>query len=120
MNAIPFDTLKLARKLEASGFTRDQATGAAEAFADAMVQELATKADLEKTEHRLEAKITEAKAELKAEIGDSRSELKAETSDIRAEMKLLEQRMTIKLGGMMIVGVGVLLAAIRYLPAGGY
>ena len=30
----------------------------------------------------------------------------------------LEQRLTIRLGGMLVVATGVLLAAIRYLPAG--
>jgi hypothetical protein len=36
MNAIPFDTLKMARKLEAAGFPGPQAAGAAEAMAEAM------------------------------------------------------------------------------------
>jgi len=48
MNAIPFDTLKMARKLEAAGFPGPQAAGAAEAMAEAMSgAELATKADLQ-------------------------------------------------------------------------
>jgi hypothetical protein len=47
MNTIPFDTLKMARKLEAAGFPGPQAAGAAEAMAEAMSgSELATKADL--------------------------------------------------------------------------
>ena len=29
----------------------------------------------------------------------------------------LEQRLTIKLGGMLVVAVGVILAALRYMPA---
>lgn len=50
----PFDTPKLARLLESAGFTRDQATGAAEALADAMHgAEIATKPDLERLELRL-------------------------------------------------------------------
>jgi hypothetical protein len=47
MNTIPFDTLKMARKLEAAGFPGAQAAGAAEAMAEAMSgSELATKAVL--------------------------------------------------------------------------
>ena len=47
MNAFPFDTLKMARKLEAAGFPGPQAAGAAEAMAEAMSgAELATKADV--------------------------------------------------------------------------
>jgi hypothetical protein len=78
MTAVPFDTLKLADRLDAGGFTPEQAR----TFASALVEaasgaELATKGDLVN----------------------------------------LEQRMTIRFGSMLIVAVGVLLAAIRYLPA---
>jgi hypothetical protein len=37
--------------------------------------------------------------------------------DLRVALRDLEQRMTIKFGGMLIVAVGVILAARRYLPA---
>ena len=46
MTAVPFDTLKLARKLQSSGFTAEQAAGAAEAMAEAMGEQVATRADL--------------------------------------------------------------------------
>ncbi|ATQ69964.1 MULTISPECIES: hypothetical protein [Methylosinus] len=89
MSAVAFDTLKFARKLEAGGFTQAQATAAAEAFADATSQELATKSDLAAT-----------KAELKADI------------------ELVKRDLKIWFGSVMVVAVGVILAAIRYLPAG--
>jgi len=76
MNAIPFDTLKLARKLEASGFTRDQAAGAAEAFSEAMVQELATKGDLFQ-------ETTAIRSELEKEATAIRSEVRVEAAAIR-------------------------------------
>jgi hypothetical protein len=73
--AVAFDTLKFVRKLEAGGFTQSQAAAAAEAFAEATSQELATKADLRteiaalrsemrETELRLEAKIESSKVEI--------------------------------------------------------
>jgi hypothetical protein len=46
MSAVLFDTLKLARKLEAAGFNSKQAGDTAEALADAMTGQVATKADL--------------------------------------------------------------------------
>ena len=77
MTAVPFDTLKLADRLQSGGFTAEQSRAAASALAEAMaVAELATKAYL----------------------------------------RDLEQRLTIRLGGMLVVAVGVILAAIRYLP----
>jgi hypothetical protein len=70
--AMPFDTLKLARRLEAAGFPAQQAGDMAEAIAEA-VSQLATKADL----------------------------------------RDLEQRIIIKLGGMIVVAVGVILAGFK-------
>lgn len=76
--AIPFDTLKLARRLEGAGFPPQQAGDMSEAFAEALSQ-LVTKTDLQ------------------------------------TAMRDLEQRMTIKLGGMMVVAVGVILAGIKFI-----
>jgi hypothetical protein len=72
--ATPFDTLKLARRIEAAGFPPQQAGDMAEAIAEA-VSQLATKADLE----------------------------------------LLKRDMTIRLGSMMIVAVGVILAGFKFI-----
>jgi hypothetical protein len=81
MSAVPFDTLKLAERLEAGGFTPEQARTAASALAEAASgAELVTKTYL-----------------------DDR-------------LTVLEQRLTIRLGGMLVIAVGVVLAAIRYIP----
>nr|WP_294526036.1 hypothetical protein [uncultured Rhodopila sp.] len=81
MNAVPFDTLKLADRLQAGGFTAEQARTFASSLADA-----ANAADL----------VT------KPYLDD--------------RFVALEQGLTIRLGGMLVVSVGVLLAVIRYLP----
>jgi len=44
--------------------------------------------------------------------------LKAEVAPVRADIRELELRMTIKLGGLIVVATGVLLAAVRYMPVG--
>lgn len=81
MNAVPFDTLKFAQRLEAVGLSPTAAAGIAEAFAEALAgADLATNATL------------------------------------RHEIELLRRDLTIRLGSMMIVAVGVLLAAMRFLP----
>jgi hypothetical protein len=66
--AVPFDTLKFVEKLEAGGFTHAQAKAAAEAFAEATSQKLATKRDLKEFEPRLEAEIETSAAGVKVEI----------------------------------------------------
>ena len=80
MNAIPFDTLKMARKLEAVGFSPPQAIGATEALAEAMAgAALATKEDVDANGRLL-------RTEFKADIAELRSELKADIAQLRAEM----------------------------------
>jgi len=107
MSAVPFDTLKFARKLEASGLTAGIAAGTAEALAEAMSgAELATKSDIA----AIKADISSLRTELKADIAGLRTELKL-------DMELLRRDLVIKLGSTSMPGVGVLLAAIRYLPA---
>ncbi len=73
---MPFDTLKLARRLESAGFPPQQAGDMAEAIAEA-ISELVTKTDLQ------------------------------------TAMRDLEQRLTIRLGGMMVVAVGIILAGFK-------
>jgi hypothetical protein len=90
--SVTFDTLKFVEKLEAGGFTHTQAKAAAEAFAEATSQELATKTDM--------------------------LAIRSDITLVRSEIRELELRMTVKLGGLMVVATGVILAAIRYLPDG--
>jgi uncharacterized protein involved in exopolysaccharide biosynthesis len=117
MAAVPFDTLKLARRLEGAGFPPKQAGDTAEALAEAMSgADLATTADLDRLGTDLRAEIAALRAELKAEIAAVRAELKTEIAAVRAEVGLLRRDLTIRLGGMIVVAVGVILAAMRYLP----
>ena len=116
MAAVPFDTLKLARRFESAGFAPKQAADMSEALAEAMSSaDLATKADIA----ALKADIAALKADLEAQIAALRVELKAEIAALRAELKadieLLRRDMTIRLGGMLVVAVGILLAGIRYM-----
>lgn len=87
--SVAFDTLKFVEKLEAGGYSHAQAKATAEAFAEATSQELATKADLE-----------------------------AGVAAVRAEIGLAKRDLEIWFGSVMVVAVGVILAAIRHLPAG--
>jgi hypothetical protein len=106
MNAVPFDTLKMAQRLETAGFSGPQAAGAAEALAEALVgADLATKGDLVALEGRLRGDVTSVRGDL--------TSLEAK---MLTAIELLRRDMTIKLGGLVFIAVGVLLAAMRYLP----
>jgi hypothetical protein len=135
MIAVPFDTLKMARKLEASGMTGSMAAGTAEALADALAgADLATKSDVAEVRTEVAALRTELKGdiaglrtelkgdisalrtELKGDIAGLRSETKFDNASLRADLELLRRDLTIKVGGMMVVAVGIILTAFRYLP----
>ncbi len=80
MAVVAFDTLKLADRLQAGGFTADQARAAAGAFADAM-----SGSDLA-TEARVIQEASSIRSELAQEASSIRSELAQEASSIRSEL----------------------------------
>jgi len=96
MNAITFDTLKYANRLKKAGFTPEQAEEQAVALSEVLevnLKELATKGD----------------------IAAVKGDLSAMEQRIDAKLTLLEQRMTIKLGTMLTIAVGAIVALTKLL-----
>jgi hypothetical protein len=124
MNAVPFDTLKLARALEAAGLAAPVAAGTAAALAEAMGgSDLATKADIGgvKTElTMLESRVMGAIGTLGTKLGalDTKFHNKYTSFETKfdAKLELLRRDMTTKLGGMIFIATGVILAALRIMP----
>ena len=115
MNAVPFDTLSMARKLQASGMESSAAAGMVEALIDALDSAgLATKADVGGTT----AAIDGLRGELKTEMTGRHTELKTNIATlqtlIRTDNELLRREIVIKFGSMMVIGVGIILGAMRY------
>jgi len=74
--SVAFDTLKFARALrEKANMSAEQAEGVAEAFSGATSEQLATKADLDRSFAELRSEISGGKSELGAKIAGVRSEL---------------------------------------------
>jgi len=86
MSTAAFDTLKLARRLEASGMTGQQAAGVAEALAETMMADPATRTDLMKLEHALRGDVKDLEAKLRGELQGLRGELHTEIAKLRGEM----------------------------------
>src|SRR5712691_10859994 len=68
---VAFDTLKLARRLEAAGFSTKQAQDTSEALAEALTANLATQGDVQ----TLRAEIREIELRLRADMASLRAEL---------------------------------------------
>lgn len=97
---IAFDTLKYSKRLKDAGVLPAQAEAEAEALAEVLevnLKDLATKADLAREAEYLRRDIREMEQR------------------IDARFVQLEQRMTIKLGGLMVVAVGVVAALVKLL-----
>ena len=82
MNTLIFDTLKFSKKMKAVGFTEDQADTQAEAIAEIIDEQIATKRDLKELEiatkrdlKELEASMKQTEANLKLEIISQKNDL---------------------------------------------
>ena len=126
------DTHKAVKKLKEVGFDESQAEAVVRMVGEAFGDTVATKADIvtvradlstQGAELRIEiqevrTEIQEVRAEIqevRTEIREVRAELRTEAKAIRAELRELEQRMTIKLGGLLVLALTLLTAINKWL-----
>jgi CHAD domain-containing protein len=82
----------------------DKARAVVDAMERAMGTTIATKANLQVLRQDLTSSINDLRHELRHEIGL-----------VRKDMELLSSRMTVQLGSMLVVGFGVMIAALKFL-----
>ena len=144
MTVVPFDTLARAGKLEAGGFSHDQARVSASALADALTERVATTDDITLLRHDFDAFRVELhrdmdgfrteirqdmeafrvelhrdmdgfRTEIRHEMAAFKTDIGRDLENIRKEMRIqsreIIQLMTIRLGGLIVVATGILLAA---------
>lgn len=97
MSTVPFDTHAYVKKLQAAGFTEAQAEVQAEAIAELVNEQLATKRDLKDLETTLQRDL--------AELGTA----------LKRDLKELELRLTVRLGAMFVAAVGVVAVLVKLL-----
>ena len=121
------DRLALANAIEDAGIERGKAERVASVIFDAIHDNVATKADVQALGAELKAGITaqvgSIRAELKSDIAGVRSVLASEISrlDTRierldAKLKPLADQIMLRLGALIVIMTGLILAALRYLP----
>ena len=99
-----FDTLKAAQELRKTGFEDRQAEAVVETISKAVSETVATKADLQLV--RSDFKLLRSEMATKADLQLVRSDIDL----LRSEMAALENRIVIKLGGLMVTMIFLLLA----------
>ena len=80
------DTLGYAEALEQSGFTSEQAKGAAKALNNTVGEELATKADLAQLGTELRSEMAETRTELSAELHTEINKVRTEIAETRTQL----------------------------------
>ena len=139
--AVVFDTLEYANRLERAGFSREQAAAQIQALVAVVSDRVATKADLEMhqaaTRHELEAfqaairhdfetfqvamrrEFEAFQAAMRHEFEAFQASMRGELDELRVATKhdllSLEHRLTVRLGGMLAVSVGLVAALVKLL-----
>jgi hypothetical protein len=124
------DRLALANAIVDAGIERGKAERVASVIVDLIHDSVATKADVQ----ALGADLKASEAALKADIAAVRTDLKASEAAIRSllaaeiarldtrierldgKLKPLADQIMLRLGALMVVLTGVILAALRYFP----
>ena len=128
------DRLALANAIEDAGIERAKAERVASVIFDAIHDNVATKADVQASEAAVRHDLQASTAATRADIAATRTELKSDIAVIRSAMANETARLTtrierldaavkaqpnaimLRLGTLMVVLTGIILAALRYLP----
>ena len=119
MSTVAFDTHAFVKELTHAGMPEEQAEVLARSQAVLIDERLATKQGLEgleqATKRGLDGLQQATKRGLKGLEQATKQGLKELELAIRQEMKELELRLTIRLGSMMVVAIGVVAALVKLL-----
>ena len=117
-----FDTLAYAKKLKEAGFTEQQAEVQAEALRAVIDANLATKQDIALIQRDIALVRRETKQDIdlvRREIKESengiRRDMKELETTLRHDMQQMESRITLRLGGLIVAGTGVLAVLMKLL-----
>ena len=139
-----FDKMTYIDTLKAGGVDERQARAQAAALEVALRDSVATSSELKETKNALQQQIAETTNELKREIADTANELRKEIAEttgelrkeiadvkvglekeiadvehsvalLRKDMEGMENRMTVRLGGLIVLATGVLAVLMKIL-----
>ena len=107
-----FDTLGYAKRLRDSGVPQPQAEAHAEAARDFVMAELVTKTDLQTNLQVLSAHFDAKLANFDVKLAN----FDAKLANMDVKLDMLSLRLTVRLGAMLAVAVGLLATVIKLVP----
>lgn len=121
--AMPFDTLAFAKELESAGIPTAQAEAQVKVLAtvmrqmDARVDDLAARRD-KQTAEKFDTLADRNEQQVKGRLDGlaTRQELAVVEANLKRDIKELELRMVVKMGAMILGGIGLLFGLMRAWP----
>ena len=111
MPALAFDTHAYVKKLRDAGVPEAQAEIQVEAIVAILEKRMVTREDLEL--HKTE--ILREIAEVKRDIAEVRRDVKELDVKLETRLKELEMRLLIRLGSLLLVGIGAIATLVKVL-----
>ena len=116
MTSLLFDTHKAVKELQEAGFDEAQAEAVVATVGTAIIGNVATKHDVDALGSELRSEIQATNQEvssLRSEIQTNvatKQEVSDMRSDLRSEMQAMELRITLRMGGLIAAGIGLMIA----------
>jgi hypothetical protein len=108
MTAITFDTLAYTKKLRAVGVEEKQAEVQAEVLASVIDEQMASSRDLKELELAMKHDLKELEFAMNHDLKELELNLKHDTEKLKHDL-------TLRLGGMLAVGIGAIAALVKIL-----
>lgn len=105
MATFTFDTHRAIQNLKEAGVAEAQAEAVVALVSSVFSDNVATKADIQRLEQKLEY-----------EVRSIRSDVQAMEERVKADNRAMEQRIILKLVAILIPCFGLLFAALRFIP----
>jgi 50S ribosomal subunit-associated GTPase HflX len=108
------DTLDIAKRLKEAGFNDAQAEAVTTVFRDVRTADLAplaTKADIDRLEAATRADIQRLESEMQRLAAATKADIQRLEARMDSQIELLRRDLTIRLGSMIVIATGILLAA---------
>lgn len=112
MTSLLFDTYKAVKDLQEAGFDEAQAEAVVATVGTAIIGNVATKQDVIDARNASKSDIQALGSDLRSEIQDIRANgaTKQDISNLRSEMQAMDLRITLRMGGLIAVGVALIIA----------
>ena len=115
MPALAFDTHAYVKKLRDAGVPEAQAEIQLEAIVAILEKRIATKEDLDLQKVEIQRDIKELDVKLETGLRELDVKLESQIAGVKRDIKELEMRLLIRLGALLMIGIGAVATLVKLL-----